>query len=255
MASFPRWRWGWLACSSPGPASYPSKWLDWRLLSSSPQEPLPTTMTFQRQSSMALQWYWPAPTALVGTSHQVPWACLCLICMSNMFLNLILLHWRQVSPCSRHSYCLQDLTFLKVNCTSKDKGKESTEYLSLFCVLCLQAFCPIQQTPYIFPSLSSAVHMPVEVLLVALHISCQIQLQMVFSFNFILFMVGQCFYAPSEAPDPASTSCMFPFYVWILNTRTPKTQFLMTHNIWAEDIPTLKLVLIHSTTTKLKDVI
>lgn len=75
-------RWSWLACGSLGPTSLPSRRRGWHLLCSSLQELLPTAMIDYRLSSIALQWYLPAPSVLMCASHQGPWIYMDPVCLS-----------------------------------------------------------------------------------------------------------------------------------------------------------------------------
>lgn len=91
MATFPGWRWDWPAV----PRVLLILLNYWSGICF--QEPLPVAMTSQRQ--------WPCngtgqlPLHLWGwdPSQHDPLVCVCLICMSFKFLNLIFLHWRQVA--------------------------------------------------------------------------------------------------------------------------------------------------------------
>ena len=65
----------------PDPPSCPSWRLEWHLLLCSNQEDLLMARILQRWSQVALQWYWPAPSVLLGTSH-VTWTYTYPVCLN-----------------------------------------------------------------------------------------------------------------------------------------------------------------------------
>jgi len=130
-----------------------------------------------------------------------------------MLSNLILLH-RGLFLALDFPTSLSGLVFLKVNLTSKDRGKEDTEYLGLFQVLCHHVPCPPQQQAHIFPSLPSAHDVPVEAFIANLHITHQIQLQTGFvSAISIPACLGTASSYSSWSPVPVSSACIHPFHV------------------------------------------
>lgn len=133
----------------------------WHLPSSSPRESFLITMTFQTSSRVALQWHQLAPSALMDTSHLVPWSCL----MSSLLQNFPWVSgtwdsWRPVLRRKQRRHCVPQPSPCPV-----PPGP-----------------LPIYQQAYVSPKLPFAVDLPVEVVLVTLNVPYQIQLQMDFSF-------------------------------------------------------------------------
>ena len=70
------------AFSSADPLPCPSRRQGSCLLSSSPQETPPFTMTFQKLLTASLQWHQPATSAHVAASHHGPWTFVHPVCFS-----------------------------------------------------------------------------------------------------------------------------------------------------------------------------
>lgn len=87
-----KWEWGRLACSSIGPSCPFWKW-GWHLFSSSFWQLLPVATINQRLSRAALQWHLPAPSALLGASHQGLWTYGCPVCFSIPWPNPLPPRW------------------------------------------------------------------------------------------------------------------------------------------------------------------
>lgn len=163
---------GWPSCSSPGP---PSCFLENR---SDTCLPLVFGYYFschsQRLSKMALQRHLPAPSALMGASHQGPWMYVC---------TFSLLKYSLIWPSSSKgaSFLLQPFPLVSGTWDSwrlvllvKNWGKGSIQFSSLFHILCYQVPHFIQQWTHIFPRLLLVTYVPIKALLDVFSIPGQI---------------------------------------------------------------------------------